>query len=59
MVGLVELVGSSSRNSSVYQKGEPGLARPMFGPRRLFNTYRGLMLEFVLDGHGNIITVFF
>ena len=41
------------------KKCEPGLARPMFGPRRLFNTYRGLMLEFVLDGHGNIITVFF
>ena len=44
---------------SFIKKCEPGLARPMFGPRRLFNTYRGLMLEFVLDGHGNIITVFF
>ena len=32
------------------KKCEPGLARPMFGPRRLFNTYRGLMLEFFLDG---------
>ena len=41
------------------KKCEPGLPRPMFGPRQLFDTYRGLMLEFVLDGHGNIITVFF
>lgn len=32
------------------KKCEPGLARPCLGPRRLFNTYRGLMLEFVLNG---------
>ena len=41
------------------KKCEPGLPRPMLGPRQLFDTYRGLMLEFVLDRHGNIITVFF
>mgnify|MGYP000043202379 FL=1 len=32
------------------KKCEPGLPRPMLGPRQLFDTYRGLMLEFFLDG---------
>lgn len=41
------------------KKCKLGLAHPMLGTRQLFDTYRGLMLEFVLDGHGNIITVFF